>query len=258
MRLRQLGSIQSIAWVAPPEVHQSILDFRSKGIETKMDSHDVICWLLKQTCVGIEQLQPLYFSQGVDFCRRIEAALKNKDFLTDDIQRRDYLNVLKCAEQQTLEELYGPKAHSKSTTKYKFTNPRVKGFISELQTRRKGFQDFGNAVHGSVLQEVEQEREVAFEVEAIRQVQKPVHYSPLRFPGIDDGILRFLRTGWLEWDGGGWEPAHTIFKQTDLGQKLGITEAQFRSKLYISKEFMRTIIFPGGQPNDDFLVSGFC
>lgn len=255
MRLRQLGTNQSISWVAPPEVHQSILDFQSKGLEDQIDSHDVICWLLKQTCVGIEQLQPLYFSQGVDFCRRTEAALTSKEFLLDDVQRRAYLEVLRCAEQQTLEELYGPRSHSKSAPKHKFTNLRIKGFMTELQTRRKGFQDFGNAVHGSVLQEVEQEREVAFEVEAVRQVQKPVHYTPLRFPGIDEGILRFLRTGYLEWDGKGWELAHTIFGQTDLGQKLGINETRFRSKLYVSKEFMRTIIFPGGRPNDDFLVS---
>lgn len=258
MRLRQLGSKQSISWVAPPEVHQSILDLQSKDTGDYIDSHDVICWLLKQTCVGIEQLQPLYFSQGVDFCRRTEASLTSKEFLIDDVQKKAYLQVLRCAEQQTLEELYGPKAHSKAVTKQKFTNPRIKGFMTELQTRRKGFQDFGNAVHGSVLQEVEQEREVAFEVEAVRQVQKPVHYTPLRFPGIDEGILRFLRTGWLEWDGRGWEPAHAIFGQTDLGRKLGIRETQFRSKLYVSKEFMRTVVFPGGRPNDDFLVSDSC
>jgi hypothetical protein len=50
--------------------------------------------------------------------------------------------------------------------------------------RRKAFQDTGNAVHSSTLQEVEQEREVAFEVETVREVQKPVHYSPLTFRGL--------------------------------------------------------------------------
>lgn len=258
MRLRQLGSQQSITWMAPPEVHQSILDLQSKAPGDPIDSHDVILWLLKQTCVGIEQLQPLYFSQGVDFCRRTEAALTSKEFLVDEMQRRAYLQVLRCAEQQTLEELYGPKSHAKTATKHKITNMRIKEFMSELQTRRKGFQDFGNAVHGSVLQEVEQEREVAFEVEAVRQVQKPVHYKPLRFPGLDEGILQFVKTGWLEWDGIGWEPAHTIFGQTDLGRKLGIRETRLRSKLFVSKEFMRTVVYPGGRPNDDFLVSDCC
>ncbi|KAK2766241.1 hypothetical protein FQN54_007757 [Arachnomyces sp. PD_36] len=253
MRLRQLGSTQSITWVSPPEVHQSIIDFQEKGLEDSVDSYDVICWLLKQTCVGMEQLQPLYFSQGVDFCRRTEAAITSKEFLSDNAQRKDYLEVLRCAEQQTLEELYGLKGSSKPGLKHKFNNARIKGFMAELQTRRKGFQDFGNAVHGSVLQEVEQEREVAFEVEAVRQVQKPVHYVALRFPGLDDGILKFVMTGLLEWDGKGWEAAHTIFGRTDLGRKLGVNETRFRSKLYVSKEFMRTVVLPGGRANDDFL-----
>lgn len=56
MRLRQLGTTQSILWVAPPEVHQSILDLQSKQEGDSIDSYDVICWLLKQTRIGIEQL----------------------------------------------------------------------------------------------------------------------------------------------------------------------------------------------------------
>ena len=258
MRLRQLGSKQSITWVAPPEVHQSILDLRYKEMNDSIDSHDVIYWLLKQTCVGIEQLQPLYFSQGVDFCRRTESALINKNFPTDDAHRLAHLEILRCSEQQTLEDLYGPRGPSKSAPKHRFTNPQIKGFLTELQTRRKGFQDFGNAVHGSVLQEVEQEREVAFEVEAVRQAQKPVHYSPLRFPGLDEGILQFLRTGRLELDGRGWESASVILMQTVLGKKLEINVSRFRSRLFVSRQFMRTVQLPPNKLNDDFLVRGHC
>ncbi|EHK96031.1 hypothetical protein M7I_8285 [Glarea lozoyensis 74030] len=52
--------------------------------------------------------------------------------------------------------------------------------MKELGIRRKAFQDTGNAVHSSALQEVEQEKEVAFEVETIREVQKQEHYSPVK------------------------------------------------------------------------------
>jgi hypothetical protein len=47
--------------------------------------------------------------------------------------------------------------------------------MKELGIRRKAFQDTGNAVHSSALQEVEQEKEVAFEVETICEVQKQEH-----------------------------------------------------------------------------------
>ena len=76
--------------------------------------------------------------------------------------------------------------------------------MKELNVRRKGFQDSGNAVHGSALQEVEQEREVAFEVEVVREVEKPVHYSPLSFPGLHQDIIDFVKTGTLAARSGGY------------------------------------------------------
>lgn len=163
MRLRQLGTSQSIAFFAPPEVHQSILDLRKKKLGDALCSYDVICWLLEQTCSGIEQLQPLYFSQGADFCRRAQAALDHSEFVANPQQREDYLVSLRQIEQQNLEQLYGHNTKAKSSTPLEKLSPRIAVFMKELNTRRKGFQDTGNAVHGSALQEVEQEREVAYE-----------------------------------------------------------------------------------------------
>lgn len=85
MRLRQLATSQEVVFFAPPEVHQSILDLR-KNSEGTIDSYDVVCWLLEQTCSGIEQLQPLYYSQGIDFCRRTQAALSHPD-ISDEVDR---------------------------------------------------------------------------------------------------------------------------------------------------------------------------
>jgi hypothetical protein len=149
--------------LAPPEVHQSILDLRKKRVWEKVDSHDVICWLLEQTCVGVEQLQPLFFSQGADFCRRMQASVDNANFLGDVRQRENFLQAIRTIEQQTLEQLYGVSSKGKgSRLDHKFS-PRLASFMKELKARKSGFQDTGDAVHGSALQEVEQEREVAYE-----------------------------------------------------------------------------------------------
>ena len=163
MRLRQLGTTQSITFFAPPEVHQSIIDLRKKKLSDPLYSYDVVCWLLEQTCHGIEQLQPLYFSQGADFCRRAQAALDYPEFAANSQQREAYLASLRQIEQQTLEQLYGHNTKPKPSTSLGKLSPRIAVFMKELNTRRKGFQDTGNAVHGSALQEVEQEREVAYE-----------------------------------------------------------------------------------------------
>lgn len=60
MRMRQLAMSQSVVFFAPPEVNHSILDLRNEKAGDHIDSYDVICWLIEQTCSGIEQLQPLY------------------------------------------------------------------------------------------------------------------------------------------------------------------------------------------------------
>lgn len=64
MRLRQLGTTQSITFIAPPEVDQSILDMRQKGRTGYIDSYDVIVWLLTQTCDNIRDLQPLHYANA--------------------------------------------------------------------------------------------------------------------------------------------------------------------------------------------------
>lgn len=256
MRLRQLATSQSVVFFAPPEVHQSILDLRNKRPNDLIDSYDVICWLLEQTCSGIEQIQPLYFSQGTDFCRRQQAALDNPDRLVHSDQRDAYLSVLRQTEQQTLAQLYKPRLKSKSAKASEFFSPQVAAFTKELYSRKEGFQDTGNAVHGSALQEVEQEREVAFEVEAVREVQRPVHYSPLSFPGfLHKDVLTFVKTGRLAAGYEGYEHAFVALRRTALGLKHGISSEASAAKLFVSKEFTRTVSMPAGRPNDNFLVS---
>lgn len=129
----------------------------------KLSSKDVIIWLLEQTCSANEQLQPLFFSQGADFCKRQQAAIDNPDILTKKKQREAYLEVLRQREAQNLQRLYGVKTKTKSDAKNGPWSPQIAVFMKELNNLRKGFQDSGTAVHGSALQEVEQEREVANE-----------------------------------------------------------------------------------------------
>ena len=100
---------------APPEVHQSIVNTRAANRAGPIDSHDVIVWLLEQTCCSIEQLQPLYISQGIDFCRRRLAAEKYEfaegkydDTACHSDHAKEYLKVLAQPERYSLEELYAP------------------------------------------------------------------------------------------------------------------------------------------------------
>ncbi|KAK4153830.1 hypothetical protein C8A00DRAFT_43330 [Chaetomidium leptoderma] len=245
MRLRQLGTSQSITFFIPPEVRQVIADLRKKKSKHNgmIDSHDIICWLLDNSCDSIEQLQPLYYSQGIDFCRRTQAALDNPDYLTNPGHRAQYVASIRQNELQTLQEMYEPKTKGTKHGNFQSSHPKVAAFAEELNLRRRGFQDTGRAVHGSALQEVEQEREVAFEVESVRQVKKPVQYDTLSFPGLHQDIEVFVRTGRLPIDSHAVSHIFQLLSTTALGRKHKVSckGSHAQSRLFVSREFNRTV-----------------
>ncbi|KAL4806252.1 hypothetical protein BDV18DRAFT_160319 [Aspergillus unguis] len=243
MRLRQLGSTQSVMFIAPPEVHQSILDVGGKTSSAALDSSDVVAWLLDQTCTTNRELQPLYFSQGKDHLNRMQAAVHCKKFLTSPQHRRAYLEVLQQPEQQTLEQLYEPTY--RETTDFSVSpvaatsTGRIAGLIKELQKRRQESQAFESAFSSLALEEVEQEREVAFEVEEEREVQRPRHPKALRFPGLHQSILDFAKGGLLSHSH--ILTAAEVLETTHIGEKYKIEGSLLVPHVYVSEEFTRTI-----------------
>ncbi|KAK3313080.1 hypothetical protein B0H66DRAFT_578262 [Apodospora peruviana] len=237
-----LGTTQSVMFLIPPEVCQVIRDIRKKDVTEEITSPDVIHWLLDNACNDIEQLQPLYFSQGTDFCRRTHAVIDNPDYLLDSGQRAKYVTSIKQNELQTLQELYEPKLKAK-TTALKTSNPKVAAFVEKLNLRRKGFHDNGRAVQASALQEVEQEREVAHEVECVRQVKKPFRPEALSFPGLHRGLETLARTGRLSPDSSATCHVFNLLSGTFLGRN--------SSKLFLSAEFERTARFHTDSANKD-------
>lgn len=254
MRLRQLGTTQSIVFFAPPEVHQSILDVCRKRQGENIDSSHVVHWLLEQTCRANEQMQNLYIAQGIDFCRRTNAQWKHAKFLTDKAQQKAYLENIQYPDRQTLEQLYGGMVTAQPSSFGKLSSIKLDGFMKELIDQRRAANGIKVAIHSSALEEVEQEREVASQAEEVRQVQKPTHYVALTFPGIHVAVSRFASNGDLH-GGEGYEHASIALGRTQIGQEYKINPTT--SRLFVSAEFMRTIQLRKRSRDDDFLVSSF-
>ena len=258
MRLRQLGTTQSVVFFAPPEVHQSIVDVTKIPFYQKPTSAHIIQWLLHSTCEQLESLSPLFYSHGVDFCRRTQGGLDNPDFLHNKDDRTEFLKTLRQQERQSLLRLYEPKNKSQATGNQTvtYTAPRLKGFVKELNIRRRAFQDKGNAVHASALQEVEQEREVEVEVEVekVREVQRPNWYQPYSFERLDHYIVKFASTGYLSPpQSAGYEHIFDFLKRTATGRKYGVAKPEEHSSLYLTREFATTVRCPYNRPDDSFL-----
>lgn len=103
MRLRQLGTTQSVAFLAPPEVYRSILDVRRAHTHELprpviLTSVDVVRWLLEQSCKANEQMMALHFSQCQDFCRRTDIVWKYTNFATNRQHLEKVLEVVRQGE----------------------------------------------------------------------------------------------------------------------------------------------------------------
>jgi hypothetical protein len=260
MRLRMLGSTQAVTFFAPSEVHQSILELRKFKPNEHVNSKHIIHWLLDSTCQGLEALYPLFHTAGQDYVQRTQAALDQPNFLHDPVEREAYLGVLQQKEKRTLKQLYEPKAISRmkaSDLDSKFI-PQLRDFMKELNRRRKAFQNSsGNAVHASLLTEVEQEREVEVEVslEHVRQLQRPPRYTALRFEGLHRDIVSFVETGKLRGRSAGYEQAFEALMRTATGKKHCISKEATKSQIFTSMEFSKTVLVPAGRPHDSYVVN---
>jgi hypothetical protein len=253
MRLRQLATTQSICFFAFPETHQSILDACGMNENDKVDSSHVVSWLLEQTCRTNEQLQNLYVSQGIDFCNRMNAEWENAAFLSDAQDRIAYVEVLKHPELQTLEQLYGGRTEdTHGLSSLTARSPQLQTFKKKLNELRLSTSNTANTFHSSALEEVEQEREVEFQVEEVREVQKVLHYKAYAFPGLHPAVTGFVSTGRLCGDVG-YEHVFDAVSHTSIGEKFGIVGTE--SCLFVSAEFMKTIKTNKGGLIDNFLVS---
>ncbi|GKU06108.1 unnamed protein product [Fusarium langsethiae] len=241
MRLRQLGSTQSVAFIVPPEVHRSILDLRpsNERIFSPMTSSDVVYWLLEQSCKANENMMPLHTSQGFDFCQRTNALWKYRNFFKDPVERRQLLDSIQQREDQTLEQLYGPSNLIPTTEAMaKLDFDCLKDFTTHLCEQKLDL----SGDYSSAFEELELEREVEFEFEQLREKEEPVKYTAAAFPGLDPAITDFVTAGYLE-EGDSFIQAFDFMSDTKIGRKFDVQKTS--SRLFVSKQFTKIIASKG-------------
>lgn len=253
MRLRQLAISQAVIFFAPPEVHQSILNSRKKNVRGLIDSRDVITWLLEQTCCSIEQLQPLYVSQGLEYCRRRLAAQKYEDAGYHVDNSKSYLKVLEQPEKYSLEDLYAPDRKIKAASIDSTGNTEITKYLKRLNALKNEIRNTGDTVQALAHQEVEQEREVAIEVETVRELKKPRHAQPCSQPLLHRDVRSYAETGRFAAGSHEYIQAFVALRQTAVGRRLGIMDSAISSGLYITQDFSKTVHpDPSALPRDEY------
>ena len=252
MRLRQLAISQCVVFYAPPEVHQSILNLLKKPEQDPIDSSDVVAWLLEQTCCNIEQLKPLYISQGLDYCRRETSARTNTAAIKDTAQRAEYLKVLEQVEHYSLEEMYAPNHKAKALSFFPDGDPEIGAYVANLKAMKENLCETGDALQTLAHQEVEVEREVEIEVETIRQIKKPSLADALPQPDLEPVVRSFAETGRLDCFSPSVEQIFVALRSTSIGRRLGVNEDATSSKLFATSDFRQTVVTQHGEPRDEY------
>ncbi|TQV93180.1 P-loop containing nucleoside triphosphate hydrolase [Cordyceps javanica] len=247
MRLRQLGTTQSVVFLASPEVHYAMLDLRLAHVNNASrlvapTSRDVVRWLLHQSCKANEQMLSLYRSQCWEFCRRTDVLRQHPNYATREDDLQQVLGVIRQEEDQTLQDMYGPRDSSALAGRTHLASAQLRAFAQNAE-RMATHEQVGDS---SALMEVEQEREVVLEVEHMREKETKKSHVALVFPGLDKGIKDFIQTGQLDTgantSGATFTQAFEYVGQTKIGSSFGIQATA--SRLFVSREFVRTVARP--------------
>ncbi|KAF5539467.1 hypothetical protein FMEXI_8957 [Fusarium mexicanum] len=244
MRLRQLATTQSIAFVAPPEVYTSVLSLRSAhsprvASSQPLKSTDIVHWLLEQSCQASDNMMSLHIAQGFDFCRRTNALLEFRKSSKNKKKRDKLLQETQQPEGQTLEQLYGPKEKTSSTGLRVINSTHLQRFMKELHELEADLVKHQRRACSSAFDEVEQEREVEFEVHQLREKQNPTHLTALTFSGLDKALVRFCDESEVELASLQFISVLDLIGDTYIGLKYGVKGSS--SNLFVSKEFSRTV-----------------
>ena len=199
MRLRKLGHGQSLMFVAPPEVHQSIVESAGEGLNRELSGLDVIAWSLEQSCSNIERCQPLRITQGLlyhqrqvvarNFCEKFPHVKE----LTAVDMKSDEVTAFREKEEQSLSNLYAPQALKTAarlgiiTSSQENPNPMVQSLLKIWAELNQDNPE------GATMHE-EHEREVAHEVNQETQIERPPGAKAL-CACVDKKLRRYIQSG---------------------------------------------------------------
>ena len=202
MRLRKLAHGQSLLFLAPPEVHQSITELAGKP-EDQLDGYDVIAWSLEQSCQSIERSQPLRILQGLNHSQR---QITMSRFLTvfpdpDDLVKEadvssELITTFREKEEQSLHDLYAPPL-LKDNILPGVIESSQKISDATIQILLTMWRELDLTESEGPSPHEEHEREVAHEVEQETQVQRPPRVQALP-PAVDVKLRDFVHTGMIE------------------------------------------------------------
>lgn len=231
MRMRKLGSGQSLVFCVPHEVETRIRMQDPSTQNQKIDIKAILAWTISETWQEMKQSMPVWASQG----RRFE----RQRILWDMARRRQGLKVKQDLaekflenEAQTLEYRYMPfYVPPPSISELPITN----GSLDRIVQRCR---DFGDLTMQTASLEEQQERELMPELEEERQVERQVNIEPAGHR-MHPSVRKFVETGDLQPNNAGFIWAFESLQTTTAARHFNVRD--FPRGLRVTQDFARTL-----------------
>lgn len=242
MRMRKLGQGQSVVFCISEEIEARILKLREENDNLPIQVLDVLAWAIHETFVDLHRCIPMWAVQGQRFEKQRviwESATTNDGIQLPLEQAKEFLET----EMQSLDDRYRPRSTEEEPAKHSSFDETPR-----LELIWKRCVEFGNTqLRSSVLWE-EQERELSPEIVQERQIERPRPIEPEKH-AVHPRLIEFVTSG-LFAQSEPFFPAFQALGKTRAAQLLDIS--CFPDDVYITQDFMSTVILTRDVDNDDF------
>lgn len=263
MRMRRLATTHSLVFVAPPDVHRSILN-SSHTSNDVVSSADVLIWSINQTLVQLKKSAIHWVAQGAEHAQR-EHNLKHylvngnldKDMEPNDPMIKEFMGSMLQPESRSLAELYGYREPDESPVSLKLSKIHGLPTANELLSR---WRQLDSSQHEELGLSEEAEREVSVEVQQQKIVEHPGSVVA-KEPVLRSEVKDFVESGKVNTSkfraGKNLSlldiyPAYAMIERTSAVQHKD-TLLWKPKDLYVTRDFVESVDLPTSANIDHFL-----
>lgn len=205
MRMRKLGSGQSVVFCESREIRLKILEASGKSVTGIIGVADVLIWCIRNTWSHTRRSVPLWAAQGLRHYRRSAACSESS---VPEVPE----SVLE-PEARSLDQRYGHEVEQPEHLLLQGrSEERFQEYSTELQAIHAKCKDFAITSFSNATLHEEQERELAPENERERQVELPPATEPLKHR-IHRDVRELVLSGTLLSNSTAFQPAFAVFDE---------------------------------------------
>lgn len=175
--------------------------------------------------------------------------------MSDPTLREEMLRNLQQLEKLSLEQLYAPEQKIKGSPISKSQDAQVMKNIERLRQRRAACLSEQSPTMALLNQEVEQERELAVELETVREIQKPPPATAIKPETLDSDVLWFAISGKFKSNSKAYKPVRKLLADSATGSRYGFDDnpqAATAFGLHTTRDYAQTVSLKRREKRDEF------